>query len=191
MEEFEIKFLEVDVAASEKKLLEIGAEKIGEFDYIRTIFYLTNEHEDDSKGWIRVRTDGRETTLTFKKNITQKSEDGSMKNVGMNEIEVIVDDYEKTCELMKAMGLIVNKTEKNRRIRYTKGDVAFDIDFWPQLPPYLEIESDSYEKVKNAARELGFHSEQGMIGTAGSVYKKYGFNVDDYSSITFESMIKR
>lgn len=191
MEEFEIKFLEVDVPALEQKLLEIGAEKVGEFDYTRTIFYMTEDHVGGRDGWIRVRTDGTETTLTFKKSIKEKAGDGTMRNVGMNEIEVTVDDYEKTCALIKAMGLKINKTEKNKRIRYTKGDVAFDIDFWPQLPTYLEIESTSYEKVKSAARELGFDPEQGMIGTAGSVYKKYGFDIDAYSSITFEGMIKK
>ncbi len=191
MEEFEIKFLEVDVPALEKKLVEIGAEKVGEFDYLRKIFYFNENHVGSEDGWIRVRTDGKETTLTYKKSIKEKLEDGTVKNTGMNEIEVIVDDYEKTCELINAMGLILNKTEKNKRIRYSKGDVVFDIDFWPFIPTYLEIESSSYEKTKIAAIEIGFDPNLGIIGSAGSVYKKYGFNINDYSAITFEGMIKK
>ncbi|HTE48729.1 MAG TPA: hypothetical protein VK675_02390 [Candidatus Paceibacterota bacterium] len=38
MEEFEIKFLEVDVLKLEKKLLEIGANKVGEYAYSRALF---------------------------------------------------------------------------------------------------------------------------------------------------------
>jgi len=191
MEEFEIKFLEVDVPELEKKLLSIGAKKVGEYDYSRTIFYSADTNMEKKKGWIRVRTDGRETTLAYKENIKEKQEDGSMKNVGMKEIEVMVDDYEKTCQLVKATGFLENQKEKNRRIRYVKGEVVFDIDFWPQIPTYLEIESSSFEKAKNAARELGFDPEIGIIGTAGTVYKKYGYNINDYSSITFEGMIKK
>lgn len=188
MEEFEIKFLEVNVLELEKKLLAIGAKKVGEYDYSRTIFYFP---ERKNEGWVRLRTDGKETTLTYKESIREKLEDGTFKTTGMKEIEIVVDDYDRAYELVQVMGLVVNKQEKNKRVRYAKGDVAFDIDFWPQIPTYLEIESDSYEKVNAAARELGFDPELGMIGSAGNVYKKYGYNIDDYSSITFDGMVKK
>lgn len=191
MEEFEIKFLEVDVPELEKKLLAIGAEKVGEYDYSRMLFDYPDLSMKKRHGWVRLRTDGKETTLTYKESIKEKLKDGSLKNVGMKEIEVMADNYKKTSELLKAMGLIAYTQEKNKRIRYVKDDVVFDIDFWPFIPVYLEVESNSYEKVKNAARELGFVPETGIIGTAGTVYKKYGFNTNDYSAITFEGMIKK
>lgn len=191
MQEFEIKFLEVDVPELEKKLLEIGAKKTSEYDYSRIIFDYPESDMYKRGGWIRLRTDGKEATLTYKESIKEKLDDGNMKNVGMKEIEIVVDDYERTNELLKAIGLVKKVEEKNKRIRYAKGDVTFDIDFWPFIAPYLEIESSSFEKVKNAANELGFDPEVGIIGSAGSIYKKYGYNTDDYSSITFEGMIKK
>ena len=192
MQEFELKFLEVDVPKLEKKLLEVGAEKVGEFDYTRTIFCSSDSNMEKGGGWVRLRTDGKETTLTYKENIKGKNKDGTnIEIVGMKEIEVVVDSYEKTYEFIKAIGIDVNKTEKNKRIRYKKGDVIFDIDSWPFIPTYLEVESSSYEKVKNAARELGFDPEAGIIGTAGTIYKKYGINIDEYSSITFEGMVRK
>ena len=191
MEEFEIKFLEVDVKELERKLLSIGAKRVGEYDYSRVILDYLDGALHKKHGWVRLRTDGKNTTLTYKESIKEKLEDGNMKNIGMKEIEVVVDDYEKTYELLKMIGFAVKVKEKNKRLRYTKGDVVFDIDFWPSIPCYLEIESSSYKKVKDAARELGFNPEEGIIGTAGSVYKKYGFNIDDYSSITFEGMVKK
>lgn len=191
MEEFEMKFLEVDVAKLEEKLISIGAVKVAEYNYIRTVFDATENSTSSADGWVRVRTDGKETTLTYKRSIQEKAEDGSIKNIGMTEIEVEVNDYEKACELVRAIGLFENKTEKNKRIRYVKGDIVFDIDFWPFIPVYLEIESDSYEKVRNAAWELDFDPEIGVIGTAGSVYEKYGIHINEYSSVTFEGMIKK
>ncbi len=191
MEEFEIKFLEVDVAELEKKLRGIGAEKVAEYNYSRALFDYPDFRMNKVESWIRLRTDGKETTLTYKQSIKEKEDDMNSKDVGMKEIEVIVDNYEKTFEILKAIGLVVKREEKNRRIRYKKDDVVFDIDSWPFIPTYLEIESSSYEKAEKVARELGFNPEIGLIGTAATVYKKYGINKDEYSSITFEKMIKK
>ncbi len=187
MEEFEIKFLEVDVPSLEKKLLAIGAEKAGEYTYSRTLWDYPDKSLDEKDAWVRLRTDGKETTLTYKERIGG-SDDG---DEGMKEIEIVVENYEKTFELLKAIGLVIKREEGNKRIRYIKGEVVFDIDSWPFIPTYIEIESSSYEKARSAAGELGFDGSQGIIGTAGTIYKKYGFDKDEYSSITFEGMVKK
>lgn len=191
MQEFELKFLDVNVPELEKKLLGIGAKKVGDFDYSRALFDYPDFRMNKVESWIRLRTDGKETTLTYKKSIKEIPDDRNSKDVGMEEIEVNVSSYDKTYALLKAMGLVVKREEKNKRTRYEKGDVVFDIDSWPFIPTYIEIESSSYEKAKVAASELGFDAEGGMIGTAAHVYKKYGFNKDEYSSITFEGMVKK
>jgi len=191
MEEFEIKFLEVDVPELKKKLLEIGAKKVGEYDYRRMLLDYPDNKMGDMHAWIRLRTDGKESTLTYKQRLGVKSNDGSIQDEGMKEIEVVIDSYEKTFELLKAIGLVVKRKEGNRRIRYKKDDTVFDIDFWPFIPPYIEVESSSLKKVKDAAIELGFDPKVGIIGTAGAVYKKYGYDKDNHSSITFEGMIKK
>ena len=135
MEEYEIKFLEVDVPEVEKKLIQIGAEKVGEYDYLRVILDYPDGALHKKHSWIRLRTDGKEVTLTYK----QSKKDESGNNIGMKEIEVGVEEYEKTLQFLQAIGLIVKMEEKNKRIRYEKGDVVFDIDSWPQIPTYLEI----------------------------------------------------
>ena len=191
MEEFEIKFLEVDVLELEKKLVKIGAKKAGEYDYIRVLMDYPDERLNKVEAWVRLRTDGKESTLTYKQRLGAGSDDGSVLDVGMKEIEVLVDSYEKTFEILKAIGLTVKREEKNKRIRYTRGDTVFDIDFWPFIPPYLEIESTSLEKAKESARELGFDPKDRYICTAKQVFFKYGIDKDEYSSITFEGMIKK
>ena len=191
MEEFEIKFLEVDVPSLEKKLLEIGAEKTGEYDYGRVLMDYPDMRMNSLNSWVRLRTDGKETTLTYKQRLGAKSDDGSIPDEGMKEIEVVVDNYEKTFELLKAIGLVVKREEKNKRIRYQKNDTVFDIDFWPFIPPYVEIESTSLKKAQDSARELGFDVKNGLVCTAKQVFMRYGFNKDDYSSITFEGMVKK
>src|SRR3989344_5402799 len=114
MEEFELKFLEVDVPALEKKLLEIGAKKVGEYDYVRANFDYPDNSLDKRHGWVRLRTDGQDVTLTYKENIKKKLNDGSEKNIGAKEIEVSVSDYAKTYELLKEIGLVIKQEEKNK-----------------------------------------------------------------------------
>lgn len=191
MEEFEIKFLEVDVEELEKKLLAIGAKKVDSYDYTRRTFDYPDLRLDDKHKWLRIRTDGKESTLTYKERLGVKSNDTSIPDEGMKEVEVVVDDFEKTCEIMKSVGFVLKHEAKNKRIRYTKGDAVFDLDFWPQLPPYIEIESTSLEKAKDAATELGFDAEKGIICSVNQVYKKYGINLNDYLSITFDGLIKK
>src|SRR3989338_11672972 len=106
MEEFEIKFLEVDVPELEKKLLSIGAEKVGEYDYKRTIFDYPDLRMNKREACLKLRTDGKETTLTYKERLGVKSNDTSLPDEGMKEIEIAVDDYQKTYDLLISIGLI-------------------------------------------------------------------------------------
>ncbi|HEV7424462.1 MAG TPA: class IV adenylate cyclase [Candidatus Paceibacterota bacterium] len=191
MEEFEIKFLEVNVPELEKKLLSIGAKKVREYNYSIVLFDYPDFRLDKDHSWLKLRTDGKETTVSFKKRIGVKSSDGSIPDEGMQEIEIIVDDYKKTYQIFKSMGFVIKREQEKRRIRYKKGEAVFDIDFWPQIPPYIEIESNSIENAKKAARELGFDGEKGLICSASNVYVRYGINPNEYITMNFEEFIKK
>lgn len=191
MEEFEIKFLEVDVPELEKKLISIGAQKIGEYDYTIALFDYADFRMDKDHAWLKLRTEAGETTISYKQRIGVKSSDGSIPDEGMKEIEIVVDDYAKSYELLKSIGLVIKREMEKKRIRYKKGNAVYDIDFWPQIPPYVEVESDSLENAKIAAREAGFDVEKGLICSASNVYVRYGFNPSDYVSMKFEKFIKK
>ncbi len=191
MEEFEIKFLEVDVPELEKKLLDVGAKRIAEYNYIRVLLDFADFRLNAEHSWVRLRTDGAETTLTYKQRLGIKSNDGSVADDGMKEIEVGVSDYDKTFELLKALGFVVKREERNNRIRYQKREAVFDIDFWPQIPPYVEIESTSLKAAQNAAKELGFDPKDGLVCSAKQVYQRYGIDKDEYSYVSFDKMVKK
>ncbi|MBI5139439.1 CYTH domain-containing protein [Candidatus Nomurabacteria bacterium] len=191
MEEFEIKFLEVNVPELEKKLTSIGAKKVGEYEYSIVLFDYPDWRLDKDHSWLKLRTDGKETTLSFKKRIGVKSNDGSLPDDGMQEMEIIVDDYHKSYELFKSLGFVIKREQEKRRIRYEKGKAVFDIDFWPQIPPYVEVEANSLENAKEAAKEAGFDPEKGLICSASQIYVRYGFNPNDYVSMTPKGFIKK
>ena len=191
MEEFEVTFLEIDVGAVEKKLLEIGAEKKGEYHYKRALFDYPDFRMNQKHSWLRLRTNGTETTLAYKERLGVQSGDGGVSDEGMKEIELNVDSYDKTHELLKAVGFVIKREEENKRIQYKKGDTTFDIDSWPQIPTYLEVESSSLEEARKVARLIGFNPEDGLIFSPKQAYQKYGYNLDDYSSITFDKFTKK
>lgn len=189
MEEIEVKFLGIDSAALEAKLKEIGAEKTGEYFYKRRVFDYPDWRLDKGGAWLRLRTDGKKATLAFKKRIGIKADGGN--DDSMEEIETEVGDFEKTAALIMKLGFVEKHCVENRRTRWEKDGIEFDIDSWPNIPPYLEIETQTWEKIDEAINWLGLNAADKKIFSTNQVYKIYGINVDDYSVMTFETEVKK
>src|ERR1035437_8695663 len=123
MEEFEIKFLEVDVLELEKKLLQIGAKKVSNSLYCRRVFDFPDMHLEENHSWLRLRDEGDKITLTFKKRFGVG--ENKLRDEGMHEIEVIVSNFDKTTELLHSIGMIEKFYEENKRTKYTLNDIEF------------------------------------------------------------------
>jgi adenylate cyclase class 2 len=191
MEEIEVKFLNIDSVLMENKLKAIGAKKIFEKLYKRRTFDYPDLRLHKKGAWIRLRDEGEKVTLTYKERIGVKTFDGKTNDDSMEEVEIIVSDFTKTAELLNRMGFIEKFYEENKRIRYLLEDIEFDIDFWPQLDPYLEIEAPSWGKIDDGIKLLGLNPEDKKIFSTNQVYKLKGIDELDYKEITFKGMIKR
>jgi len=192
MEEIEAKFLDIDPNEIQQKLKLAGATRLFDRMYRRRVFDYPDLRLDKIGAWLRLRDEGDKVTLAFKQRIGVKSYDNISKNDdGMEEVEITVSDFDKTAELIKAVGLVEKFYEENRRIRYMLGGVEVDIDFWPQLEPYLEIEGPSWEEVDGAASKLGLNPADKKIVVVYQLYKMTGIEEKDYSEITFRGMIKK
>ena len=191
MEEIEVKFLNIDPVLMESKLDSIGAKRIFEKLYKRKIFDYPDLRLHKKGAWIRLRDEGEKITLTYKERIGMKTFDGRTNDDSMEEIEINVNDLKKTAELLIQIGLTEKFYQENRRIRYQLDDIEFDIDFWPQLEPYLEIEAPSWEKIEEAIKLLDLDPKDKKIFTTTQAYKLKGIEDIDYKEMTFERMIKR
>lgn len=191
MEEIEVKFLNIKPREIEKKLKSIGAKKIFDKLYRRRVFDYSDFRLDKDRSWVRLRDEGDKITLTFKKRLGVKSSDGKTDDQSMKEVEVEVSDFEKTTEILKSIGLEEKFYQENRRIRYLLDDIEFDIDFWPQLDPYLEIESVSWEKIDQAIELIGLDPKNKKIFSTTQVYQLKGINDKDFQEMTFNRMVKR
>ena len=144
--EIEERVLDIDVEKIIAKLETLGATKVGEWHQKRYVYDFNPVRENE---WIRLRTNGEKVTLTYK-NI----EDVSL--TGTKELEVEVEDFEKTNELLNILGYMPKAFQENKRIRYLLEGTEVDIDFWPLIPAYLEIEGSrkSIDGIEAGVREI-------------------------------------
>ena len=187
MEEIEVKFLNIDVEEIEKKLKDIGAEKVFEKLYKRKTFDYPDFRLDKKGSWIRLRHEGDEITLAFK----QRLGIGKDNDEGMEEIEFVVSDFEQAEHFLLSIGLIRKGYQENKRIRYQLGNIEFDIDSWPKLNPYLEIETPSWEEIDKAISLLGLDPKEKRIFSTNQIYELEGINLNEYIEVTFNKMTKR
>jgi adenylate cyclase class 2 len=187
-EEIECKYLNIDVSELKEKIKALG----GSLKFNRTfrsyVFDYPNRSLDKDFSWLRLRDEGDAVRLAFKQRlgVVKGSNDE-----GMKEVEVAVGDFEKTAEIFRLLGMEVKFYEEKRRTQYKIGNVEVCIDEWPLIPPYAEIEGQSWKDVDSMALKLGFKLKDKKIFSAMQVFKKYGINENDFSVLTFDKQIKK
>ncbi len=191
MEEIEVKFLNIDPVEMEKKLGAVGAKKVGEYFYRRRVFDYPDLRLNEKGAWLRLRDEGDKVTLTFKQRVGITAHDGSSNDSGMEEVEVAVSDFDKTAALLLRIGFMEKFYEENKRVRWMKDGVEFDIDTWPELEPYLEIEAQSWEKIDEAIKLLGLDPADKKIFSTFQIYKMKGINELDYKRVAFDGLVKK
>lgn len=189
-QEIEVNILNIDIKKLEKKLFKINAIKIGETFFKSATFDFLGFPLDKDMSWVRLRDDGKKITLAYKKRlgVTGIKEQN---DAGMEEIEIEVSNYDDTISLLKKIGMIVKFSQEKKRITWKKGDVTFDIDTWPRLKPYLEIEAENWNDIDSAVLELGFELKDKVICSATQAYEMNGINDKDYVIMTFDKFVRR
>ena len=173
--EYEVRILEIDKASFINKLEKLGAEKVGDFFQKRYVY----DFNPVVKGkWIRLRTNGDESTLTIK-NIVSPLIDGT------KEIEIAVSDFDKCNYILNELGYKARSYQENKRVRYIFDGVEIDIDTWPMLPTYVEIEGKSEEEVMTVVKKLGYNEDKITTLDVDSIYKKYGYNLNVIDELKF------
>ncbi len=188
-QEFEVKILNIVVENIEEKLKKIGAKKEGDYFYRSCSFDYPGFTLDKEAAWVRLRDEGKKIMLAYKRRLGVKSSSGD--DDGMEQVEVEVGDFEMTKHFLLKIGLIVKFEQEKKRTRWKKDDVEFDIDTWPKLEPYLEIESSSDEKVCEAMSWLGIDKKDALRCSTTQIYEMNGVRDKDYISMTFGEWVKR
>lgn len=180
--EIEARLLEVDVEGFIRKLEDNKAKFVGDWLQIRNCYDFTPVKENS---WVRLRTNGIESTLTIK-------EVNNSKIDGTKELEIVVSDFDLTDEILNKLGYVARSRQENRRIRYILDEVEIDIDFWPRIPAYVEFEGPSEEKIKKVCKKLGIEYSSLTSIDVEKIYNHYGFQLSQLPKhITLEDNIKK
>ncbi|OHA91944.1 MAG: hypothetical protein A3J09_00355 [Candidatus Zambryskibacteria bacterium RIFCSPLOWO2_02_FULL_51_21] len=181
--EVEAKFPDTDPDSLREKLKSLGATlEYPEVLMRRKVFDYEDRRLEKIGGWIRVRDEGNKITLTYK-----QLNDRTLH--GTKEVEVIVDDFDKTCELLLAIGLKLRSYQETRREKWKLNGVEITIDTWPWIPTFVEVEATDEASVRKAVELLGFDWSQARHGSVENIYQMhYDFSdeeIDHWESITF------
>ncbi|MFD9547112.1 class IV adenylate cyclase [Nocardia salmonicida] len=173
--EHEAKILDIDPDTIERLILDKGGHKLGE-RFMRRYVYDVTAGVDGK--WIRLRDDGKRTTLAVKE-ITSDAIDGT------HEVEVCVDDFAATNALLEVMGFSAKSYQETKRTSYTLDGAELELDTWPGIPPYLEIEAATKADVIRVAELLGY-TEADLTGeNTIKIYARHGIDLNTIRELRF------
>lgn len=161
--EFEAKFLNIDIDALRVKLKDLGAVCEQPMRLMRRVT-IDNEQMKAKDAFLRVRDQGDKVTMTYK-------QFDELSASGAKEIEVTVDSFDDTAELLKQAGLPFRSYQETKRESWKLGEAEVVLDQWPWLNPYAEVEAASEQEVKATATKLGFAWKDAVFGDVMSAYR--------------------
>ena len=184
--EFEARYLDIDVIGTRKKILELGFIQIYPETLMTRIVYSLPIK--DLTKHVRLRNEGNKITLTFKHEESQKLD-------GVNEVEIVVDNFNATNQFLIACGFKEFAHQETKREKYIKDNIEATIDTWPGLNPFIEIEAKDSKLVEEFSEKLGFSISNASFGRVTDVYEKVlGISPEEFNAfkhLTFDNFPKK
>ncbi len=180
--EIEVRFLNINPKELIKKLQKLKARDEGEYKITETIFY------DKEKTWLNI---GKFVRIRKAKNKILVSYKHHQKHTATDtvEIEFEVSSFNKAKDFIESLGLVALRIQEKKRHTFRLGNIVLDIDTWPKIPTYLEIEGESEEDLKAIAQKLGFDWKNAVFENARIVIEKYyKVPVSTYKYFTFKKI---
>jgi len=175
--ENEIRILEIDSTSLIQEIEKLGAVKVGEWVQKRKIY---DTKPAVSNKWMRLRTNGVTTTLAIKEICDKQKIDGT------KELEIQVSSFDKTADILEELGYTPRNYQENKRIQYVYNQIEIDIDTWPLIPTYVEIEGKSVSEVLSFLELISYDETKKTSMDVESVYQYYGLDINDYPILTLE-----
>lgn len=181
--EIEAKFPDIDADALRGKLDEVGARmEYPEVLMRRKVYDFPDNRLYRIGGWVRVRDEGNQVTLSYK----QLSDRGLH---GTKEVNLVINDFDAADSFLTEIGLESKSYQETKREKWMCGDVEVTIDTWPWIPSFAELEGPTEESVRGCATNLGFDWEDAMHGSVETVYQMHydvtEEEIDGWETITF------
>lgn len=178
--EIEARFLDINKDALIKTLNDAGAIDKGDDILKEVIFYDQSGKWSDDGRFVRLRTRQGKTIMTYK-HISHDAVDSA------KEIEFEVPDTELAEVFLTNIDLVASRHQEKRRHTFTLDGVTIDIDTWPQIPTYVELEGESEEALQNVAKKLGLDWNSAVFIDARKIIEQvYAVPVGSMKWFTFD-----
>lgn len=179
MQELETRIVDIDVENIRSILLENGAEKVKMEDQINDIYDFEDGRLLAKKGYARIRTVNDRLNNKILYFMTTKKMLSQERFKVMEENETIILDKVMGEGIFKSLGLILKESNKKYRESYKIYDSLVEIDindksFCPF--PYLEIETDSEEKLEKIVKLLGYTLDDTTSKTIYDILSERGIS---------------
>ena len=179
--EIETRFLEINKEEFIKKLISLEAVDKGEEKLEETIFHAADGSWLGKRKFVRLRKTKDKIKLTYKENIEQTVDSAK-------EVEFEVSDLDKCSQFFEKIGLKAMRQLEKYRHTLLLGEVTLDVDTWPKIPTYVEIEGPTVESLKDFCDKFGLDWEKRFDGDAREVFRHYGYDLDKIDLITFSEV---
>lgn len=175
--EIETKILNINKLILKKNLIKLKATCLRKRHLVKRWVYQLPNHKDNA--WIRIIKDEK-VSLTFKNYQSYKI--GGIQELDFN----IVGELKELKELLKILGCELIAEQHCYEENYLLPDkVTVDIEEWPRIPAYIEVEAESEKLVIATIKGLGFKEEDSQPITTKMVYEKYNLDLHKFKLLDF------
>ena len=162
--EIEAKFLNVSHDNIRGLLKELSATLVSsQREMKRKNFDYPDHRLEKVGGWVRLRNEGDKVTLAYK-----QLNDRTLH--GMKEVSADVNSFGAAEQLLLAIGLAQTSYQETRRESWLLDGVQIELDEWPWIEPFIEIEGPSEVGVRTAAQKLGLDWQSAVFGSVEILY---------------------
>lgn len=131
--------------------------------------------------WVRLRKSNDKIELTTKHILNKKHSD--YQNVLETEIEV--SSFEEANNLLESIGICKRNYQEKIRYSFVYKDAQIEIDIWPMLDPYLEIECDNNKTIEEILEKLNLKENEIVSTNTESLYKRKNIDILQISTLKF------
>ena len=131
--------------------------------------------------WVRLRKSNDKVELTVK-HIYDKNNDKIQK---VKEFEIQVSDLDETNKLLEEVGLVRRNYQEKIRYSYVYKSAEIELDIWPNLEPYMEIECDDATVIDEIVSLLEFDDKRIVSMNTEGLYREKGIDILKISDLKF------
>lgn len=182
--EIEVKFLNVNHNDLRERLQQVGAicQKPERLMKRKNYDFADGRLDRERNGWVRVRDEGGKITMSYKQ-LNNRELDGT------HEVSLTIDDFAAADSFLQELGLEPKAYQETRRESWRLDNFEIELDEWPWVKPYIEIEGPDEASLKELAAKLGLDWAVACHGSVEVVYRAEfdvtDQEVDGISVITF------